>query len=133
MSHDDVKLWSNNSICISIISRLSTTAFNVLRLLYRAVRRPCRAAAADNLWAPPPTTFIDRRAAAAAADNLWAPPPPTFVDRRAAADNLSARRRYHCCCVVIFGNFDDFFFKFPALWQVQTSNNSMFLDVELLL
>src|SRR6218665_2095753 len=114
MSHDDVKLWSNNSICISIISRLSTTVFNVLRLLYRAVRRPCRAAAADNLWAPPPTTFVDRRAAA-------------------AADNLSARRRYHCCCVVIFGNFDDFFFKFSALWQVQTSNNSMFLDVELLL
>src|SRR6218665_307529 len=41
---------------------------------------------------------------AAAADNLWAPP-PTFVDRRAAADNLSARRRYHFCCVVIFLNF----------------------------
>src|SRR6218665_2457768 len=40
---------------------------------------------------------------AAAADNLWAPP-PTFVDRR-AADNLSARRRYHCCCVVIFWEF----------------------------
>src|SRR6218665_505052 len=70
---------------------------------------------------------------AAAADNLWAPP-PTFVDRRAAADNLSARRQYHCCCVVIFwGIFDDFFFKFSALWQVQTSNDSMFLDVELLL
>src|SRR6218665_556014 len=29
----------------------------------RAVRRPRRAAAADNLWAPPPT-FVDRRAAA---------------------------------------------------------------------
>jgi len=42
-------------------------------LTYRAVRRPRRAAAADNLWAPPPT-FVDRRAA--------------------AADNLSARRRY---------------------------------------
>src|SRR6218665_1450552 len=32
----------------------------------------------------------------AAADNLWAPPPPTFVDRRTAADNL---RRCHFCCV----------------------------------
>src|SRR6218665_1955267 len=51
----------------------------------RAVRRPGRAAAADNLWAPPPT-FVDRRAAA-------------------AADNLSALRRYHCCCIVIFWNF----------------------------
>src|SRR6218665_3790317 len=40
----------------------------------------------------------------AAADNLWAPP-PTFVDRRAAADNLSARRRYHCCCEVILLEF----------------------------
>ena len=37
----------------------------------RAVRRPRRAAAANNLWAPPPATFVDRR----------------------AADNLSARRR----------------------------------------
>src|SRR6218665_3796448 len=54
----------------------------------RAVRRPRRTAAADNLWAPPPPTFVDRRAAAAA-----------------AADNLPARRRYHCCCVVIFCNF----------------------------
>jgi len=58
-------------------------------------------------------------------------PPPTFVDRRAAADNLSARRRYYCCCVVIFGIFDNFFFKFSALWQAQTSNGFMFLDVEL--
>src|SRR6218665_3298790 len=41
----------------------------------------------------------------AAADNLWAPP-PTFVDRRAAAaDNLSARRRCHCCCVAILLQF----------------------------
>ena len=69
----------------------------------------------------------------AAADNLWTPP-PTFVDRRAAAaaDNLSALRRYRCCCVVILGIFDDYFFKFSALWQVKTSNGFMFLDVELL-
>src|SRR6218665_4119370 len=45
-----------------------------------------------------------RRPRRAAAENLWAPP-PTFVDRRAAADNLSARRRCHCCCVVILLQF----------------------------
>src|SRR6218665_2287645 len=32
-----------------------------------------------------------------------------------------------------FRIFHDFFFKFSALWQVQTSNGFMFLDVELLL
>src|SRR6218665_2665784 len=43
----------------------------------------------------------------AAADNLWAPP-PTFVDRRAAADNLSARRPCLFCCVFIFFAIFDF-------------------------
>ena len=39
--------------------------------------------------------------------DLWAPPPPTFVDRRAdAADNLSARRRCH---VGVFSYFVAFF------------------------
>src|SRR6218665_2500303 len=78
-----------------------------------------------------PGTYCTGVEPCAGRDNFW-PPPPTFVDRRAAAaaDNLSARRRYHCCCVVIFLIFDNFFFKFFALWKVQTSNGFMFLDVE---
>src|SRR6218665_3984284 len=59
----------------------------------------------DRLNTPSGSWHLEPCAGRAAADNLWAPP-PTFVDRRAAAaDNLSARRRYHCCYVVIFGNF----------------------------
>src|SRR6218665_1226614 len=67
------------------------TCYVILRhgilLTIRAVRRPRRAA-----------------------DNLWAPPQQTFVDRRAAAKNLSAHRRYNFSCVFIllqFSIFDD--------------------------
>src|SRR6218665_2813095 len=60
---------------------LPTSSSLSLRSLFRAVRRPRRAA--DNLWAPP----------------------PTFAHRRAAVENLSERRRWHFCCVLLFMQF----------------------------
>src|SRR6218665_1069561 len=46
--------------------------------------------------------LLEQCAGRVAADNLWAPSPPTFVDRR--ANNLSARQ-CHCCCVLILLQF----------------------------
>ena len=62
-------LWSSRWILIWWV-HLAETAPSVPMvdlLSLRAVHRPRRAAAADNLWAPPPPTFVDRRATA---DNL---------------------------------------------------------------
>src|SRR6218665_1172565 len=89
----------------------------------RAVRRPRRAAAADNLWAPPPPTICGRRRRRLLL--IGAPPPPPIICRRAADTVVVA--------YLFLGIFDDFFFKFSALWQVHTSDGFMFLDVELLL
>ena len=56
-----------------------------------------------------PPSYVDtralRRPRRVAAVILWAQPPPTFGDRRAAADNLSARHR---CDVGVFITFCHF-------------------------
>lgn len=54
------------------IESLKTIIFRIIVVSFRAVHRPRRAAAAaGNLWAPPPLT-LDGRRAAATADNLSA-------------------------------------------------------------
>src|SRR6218665_3603057 len=68
--------------------------------------------------APPPTICGRRRRRL-----LLIGAPPPIICRRAADTIVAAQ--------LFFGIFDDFFFKFSALWQ--TSNGFMFLDVELLL
>src|SRR6218665_3925897 len=75
----------------------------------------------DGRAAPPPTICGRRRRRLLL---IGAPPPPIICRR--AADTIVAAQLF-------FGICDDFFFKVSALWQVQTSNGFMFLDVELLL
>src|SRR6218665_3535775 len=65
------RVWNYYAEMMHCIQITALIAF--LWGISRAVRRPRRAAAADNLWAPPPT-FVDRRGAPA--PNLPAPPPP---------------------------------------------------------
>ena len=72
------------------------------------------------LAASPPQTICVRRRRL-----LLIGTPPPIICRRAADTTVAVQ--------LFLGIFDDFFFKFSALWQVQTSNGFMFLDVELLL
>src|SRR6218665_3498269 len=65
--------------------------------------------------APPPPTICGRHRRRLLL--IGAPPPPPIICRRAPDTIVSTS--------LFIGIFDDFFFMFSALWQVQTSNGFM--------
>jgi len=97
--------WAQSKYC------LITTLFSDLTKYWKRNKINLCALKAEEIFSlhafvdsPMVKPVVEPCAGRAAADNLWAPP-PTFVNRRAAADNLSARRRCQFCCVLILLQF----------------------------